>query len=77
MTKFEKDLKVWLVANGYIGENWRFSVVSRKLVSKGSDVAEVFCEYYLPRKRKPHLLTLNVNFVKNLIYTDSIKVGRP
>lgn len=74
VNNFESLVKKWLCENGYINNNWRFTVLSRNIINK-SDIAEICCQFYLPHKRKPSFISFNYNFVKDLIYIDTIKVG--
>jgi hypothetical protein len=75
INNFESLVKNWLIDNGYINNNWRFTVLSRNIIGK-SDIAEICCQYYLPRKKKPSFISFNYNFVKDLIYIDTIQVNR-
>jgi hypothetical protein len=73
-TKFETALKIWMVENGYINKGWRFSIESKSAIGN-SDLAEVICKAYEPRKRKPFYITFKYNFVREQIKTDTIQVN--
>jgi hypothetical protein len=72
--KFEKAVKQWMIDNGYINEGWRFSIISKEIINK-SDWAEITCEAYKPRKRKPFYISFKYNFVRDQIKTDTIQVN--
>jgi hypothetical protein len=71
---FDVALKDWLIENGYIGKDWRFKVKSKKIIEK-SDFANIYCEVFKPRKRKPFFIEFLYNFVREQIRTDTIQVN--
>lgn len=70
---FNSAVKQWLIDNEYIGNTWRFNIISKDIL-KNSDIAEICCEAYKPRKRKPFYISFKYNFVREQIYTNTIKV---
>lgn len=70
-TNFEGALKACLIERGNMGDNWRLEIISRDIIGN-SDIATVTYKMTPPRCRKGYLQSVNVNFVRGLVYWDTL-----